>query len=110
LGPAFDDARSRSVRGEAGAHFHAVNTLGALLGTLAAGFALLPYLGMARSTACAAALNGTIGAVCCVLDWRAPIPRGVHEAGQPDLDRSAYAPCSSTATSFDTPRSSMVTP
>ena len=77
--------RSRSVLGEAGAYFYAVNTLGALLGTLAAGFVLLPYLGMARSTACAAAVNGTIGAACCALGWRARIPGGTSDA-EPGLD------------------------
>ena len=66
--------RSRSALGEAGAYFYALNTLGALVGTLAAGFVLLPYLGMARSTACAAAINGVIGVVCCALGWRAPLP------------------------------------
>ncbi len=81
--------RSRSALGEAGAYFYAVNTLGALLGTLAAGFALLPYLGMGRSTACAAGINGVIGVACCVLGWRSPIPVSAASAGdvaQPDLD------------------------
>ena len=78
--------RSRSVLGEAGAYFYAVNTLGALVGTLAAGFVLLPYLGMARSTAFAAAVNGMIGATCCALGWRARIPDSARDAAQPDLD------------------------
>jgi spermidine synthase len=78
--------RSRSVLGAAGAYFYAVNTLGALVGTLVAGFALLPYLGMARSTAYAVGVNWGIGVVCCVLGWLTPIPSGVRDASQPDLD------------------------
>jgi spermidine synthase len=75
------------VLGEAGAYFYAVNTLGALAGTLAAGFVLLPYLGMARSTACAAAVNGVIGALCCALGWRAaPVPARAANATASDLD------------------------
>jgi len=78
--------RSRSVLGEAGAYFYAVNTLGALVGTLAAGFVLLPYLGMARSTACAAAINFAIGAVCGALGWRTPLPRPARAPAMAELD------------------------
>jgi spermidine synthase len=78
--------RSRSVLGAAGAYFYAVNTLGALVGTLAAGFVLLPYLGMARATACAAAVNGGIGVVCGALGWWAKVPGDARDAAQPDLD------------------------
>ncbi len=66
--------RSRSVLGESGAYFYAVNTLGALLGTLTAGFVLLPQLGMSRSTLCAAVINLTIGVVCIVLGFRSRLP------------------------------------
>lgn len=38
-----------------------------LFGTLAAGFVLLPYLGMSLATACAASANLGIGAVCLVV-------------------------------------------
>jgi spermidine synthase len=66
--------RSRRVLGESGAYFYAVNTLGALLGTLTAGFALLPQLGMAKSTLCAALINLGIGSVCVVLGLRSAVP------------------------------------
>jgi len=59
--------RSRSVLGEMAAYFYAVNTLGALAGTLAGGFVLLPYLGMTRSTWCAAGINLAIGVICVAL-------------------------------------------
>jgi spermidine synthase len=62
--------RRRSVLGVLGAHFYAVNTLGALAGTLAAGFLLLPRLGMTRSTWCTAAINLSIGSICLALGWR----------------------------------------
>jgi spermidine synthase len=66
--------RTRSVLGESGAYFYAINTLGALAGTLLAGFVLLPYLGMAQATACAASLNLAIGAVCVAVGWRSRAP------------------------------------
>jgi spermidine synthase len=78
--------RSRSVLGELGAYFYAVNTLGALAGTLLAGFALLPYLGMTRSTWCAAAINLGIGSICVALGWNAILPRTAPHAARPELD------------------------
>jgi spermidine synthase len=64
--------RRGDVVGRIGAHFYAVNTLGALVGTLAVGFVLLPRLGMTGTTLCAAAVNLAIGAVCLVLGGRSP--------------------------------------
>ncbi|MBW2289939.1 MAG: fused MFS/spermidine synthase [Deltaproteobacteria bacterium] len=66
--------RSRSAVGELAAYFYAVNTFGALIGTLTAGFALLPYLGMTRSTWCAATINLVIGAISVVIGSRAALP------------------------------------
>jgi spermidine synthase len=40
---------------------YAVNTVGAVVGCLVTGFVLLPTLGMARTVACAAAINVAIG-------------------------------------------------
>jgi len=60
-------ARDRAALGRTSAHFYAVNTLGALTGTLAAGFVLLPYLGMARTTQLIAGLNLAIGLACVAL-------------------------------------------
>jgi spermidine synthase len=62
--------RARDVLGRLAAHFYAVNTLGALFGTLVAGFLLLPYLGMAASTLCAVAVNLGIGGLCAALGLR----------------------------------------
>jgi len=67
-------ARSDARLGQSGGGFYAANTLGALAGTLLAGFVLLPQLGMAKSSACAAALNLAIGGVCSALGWRRPLP------------------------------------
>ena len=78
--------RSRSVLGELGAYFYAVNTLGALVGTLVAGFALLPYLGMTRSTWCAAAINLAIGIICVAVGWRAIGPAETTSQLRSDLD------------------------
>jgi spermidine synthase len=39
---------------------YSVNTLGAVAGSLAAGFVLLPAIGMSASLCCAAAINGTV--------------------------------------------------
>ncbi|MDB4433192.1 fused MFS/spermidine synthase, partial [bacterium] len=76
--------RSRSVLGRLGAYFYAVNTLGALMGALVAGFALLPYLGMTRSTWCAAGVNLAIGVICVALGWRAR--SAWQETGQRRVD------------------------
>jgi spermidine synthase len=66
--------RSRGVLGRFAAHFYAVNTLGALFGTLAAGFVLLPYLGMTASTFCAVGINLAVGAACALIGLRARLP------------------------------------
>jgi len=78
--------RSRSVLGEMGAYFYAVNTLGALIGTLAAGFVLLPRLGMARTTWCAASINLAIGGLFLVLGSRSPIPAAASGESSGALD------------------------
>jgi spermidine synthase len=77
--------RSRSKLGEMAAFFYAVNTLGALTGTLVAGFLLLPYLGMFTSTLCTAAINLAVGISCVVIGLRTDAPgtsktrAGLHE-------------------------------
>ena len=78
--------RSRSVLGESGAYFYAFNTLGALFGTLAAGFVLLPQLGMSRSTLCAATVNLAIGIVCVALGRSSSVPRASEVAPRAELD------------------------
>lgn len=77
--------RSRSILGELAGHFYAINTLGALVGTLAAGFVLLPYLGMTRSNWCAAAINLGIGFICVGLGMRSALPSPAPAASV-DLD------------------------
>jgi spermidine synthase len=52
----------RALGSEAGV-LYGVNTLGAVVGAGAAGFALLPWLGLQKTTALAAAVNLAIGAV-----------------------------------------------
>jgi spermidine synthase len=67
-------ARDDRALGRSGGAFYAANTLGALCGTLLAGFVLLPQLGIARSNACAAALNLAIGASCAAIGWSRRVP------------------------------------
>jgi len=92
--------RSRSALGEMAAFFYGVNTLGALVGTLVAGFALLPYLGMFKSTLSTAAVNYAIGIGCVLIGLRsnAPGPAETRPAMRdtlldtlPDLDPAARA-------------------
>lgn len=78
--------RSRSVLGQLAAYFYAVNTLGALFGTLCAGFLLLPYLGMTRSTWCAATINLAIGAVCTGVGSRSSLPGHRADRSAVELD------------------------
>jgi spermidine synthase len=85
--------RVRERLGRLAAHFYAVNTLGALAGTLAGGFALLPYLGMRGATLSAAVLNLSIGAACCVLGFRAHVATSAPMTATaldplPELDRA----------------------
>jgi len=54
-------ARSDSELGRFGGFFYASNTLGALAGTLMAAFALIPFLGIARTTLVAVGINLAVG-------------------------------------------------
>ncbi len=76
----------RETLGGTAAYFYAVNTLGALVGTLVSGFALLPYLGMNRSTLCTAAVNLTIGALCTGISFRSRLTPPPPEAAVRELD------------------------
>lgn len=74
--------------------FYAVNTLGAVAGTLLAGFALLPHLGLRASLACAVLLNLAAG----VLALRSNVPRGQNvPAAFPAQDETPPAPSARTA-------------
>jgi spermidine synthase len=68
-------ARARDTLGATAARFYAVNTLGALAGTLTAGFVLLPYLGTRDATACAATLNLLVGGASLLVGLRSAGPR-----------------------------------
>jgi spermidine synthase len=60
------------------AKLYSCNLLGAILGTLAAGFLLLPYLGARATIFVAAALNALVGAVAFAVSGRA----GEEESGR----------------------------
>ncbi|MFI5056729.1 MAG: fused MFS/spermidine synthase [Candidatus Acidiferrales bacterium] len=66
--------RSSAELGARIGRFYAVNTLGAVAGTLAAGFVLLPWLGLRLTIACAVVLNTLAGAWVLLLS-RAPTAR-----------------------------------
>jgi len=58
---------------------YGVNTLGAVLGTVAGGVLLIPLVGIAGSLRLAAAVDLAVGAACIALGWRevravAPVP------------------------------------
>jgi spermidine synthase len=61
--------RARTRGGRLGV-LYAVNTAGAVVGTAAAGFALLPWLGATRTNWVAAALNLVVGAAALLLGRR----------------------------------------
>jgi len=71
------------------ARLYAVNTAGAVLGTLAAGFILLPRFGMSKTLALAVALNAAIGVVALMLDRRQEAggsgPEAAEGGGQQNL-------------------------
>jgi len=81
--------RSRSVLGNRAAYFYAVNTFGALAGTLTAGFFLLPQLGMHGATLCAATVNLLIGACCIPVGMGVSLlaePKRPERTAEPELD------------------------
>jgi spermidine synthase len=88
------------ARGVADAtRFHAFvygfNTAGAFVGALAAGFALVPWLGLAGVLRAMAVVNLAVGAIFVVLDRLAS--RGDSRAELPDGEPDAAAPVASTA-------------
>ena len=56
--------------GRFGGTFYAINTLGALAGTLICAFALVPFLGVAHTTLIAVAINLTIGTLVALISCR----------------------------------------
>ena len=90
---------ARCERGAVGpglAWLYAVNTLGAVLGSLAGGFVLMPGLGLGRTTLVAAALNIFAAA------WAALTPDAPALAAQ--ADTGANAPPGRSATPVAWPR------
>jgi spermidine synthase len=79
--------RSRLAGRTAGA-LYATNTLGALLGTLSAGFVLMPMLGLSRTMMVAAAISLVTGAVAIVI--------GIPGRGDPQ-SAECFAAARSTA-------------
>jgi spermidine synthase len=69
---------------------YACNLAGAILGTLAAGFFLLPALGVRTTIAVAAALNVIVGVVAIVLQRQAPA--GPHEQHPVNLEKNPVNP------------------
>jgi spermidine synthase len=71
--------------GQASGRLYAANTLGAIVGVMAAAFLLVPVLGVRGSAAAAAALNVSAAALALVADrWTQPRP----PMKQPDSDAS----------------------
>lgn len=71
------------------ASLYAINTAGAAAGALAAGFALLPALGLRRTELVAVAANVSIGAIAWWRDRAGAV--AAAEAVPPRTDRAAFA-------------------
>lgn len=79
--------RRKSELGRLGGLFYAINTLGALAGTLVAAFALMPWLGITVSTRVAVVINVVIGTVVAVIGLRVP----PHLAAAPEVEELSPA-------------------
>ena len=66
----------RDAVGRGAGTLYAVNTLGAVAGCVAAGFVLVPALGLSAASAIAAALNLAVGLVAALRGGRAPRAAG----------------------------------
>jgi spermidine synthase len=86
--------RLREGLGGRVAHLYAANTFGAVAGTAAASFLLLPALGMTRTLLLGIALNVAVALVALALSRVAPAPPsgGVAGAEAPPPARGAVAP------------------
>ncbi|MEZ4235506.1 MAG: hypothetical protein R3F59_04955 [Myxococcota bacterium] len=76
----------RGTAGDRVGALYAANTAGAVLGTALAGLVLLPQVGLAVTTGCAAAGNLALGLAAIALDPRFPplVPRDDLEPVDPD--------------------------
>ncbi len=77
-------ASSTSVVGASVSVLYAVNTAGAMIGTLLTGFVLIPAIGIQRAFLIAATLNVVIGAIALSMGRR---PADVADAGDPAASR-----------------------
>ena len=62
--------RTRTYKSNSVTRLYTYNLSGAILGTIAAGFFLLPTLGLRRTIYVAAVTNVVIGLIAVLLDWR----------------------------------------
>ncbi|HEX7329908.1 MAG TPA: fused MFS/spermidine synthase [Pyrinomonadaceae bacterium] len=69
---------------------YACNLAGAILGTLAAGFVLLPFLGVRATIAVAAAINVVVGVIAIVLQRRTQVT-SASEQPRVEVDESSVA-------------------
>lgn len=77
-------ARREDELGRSVGYFYSVNTLGALMGTLIAGFVLLPLLGVAGSTIAALSLNLALGIAALGLALSGAIDKGAEPSSGAD--------------------------
>ncbi|MHC4933424.1 MAG: fused MFS/spermidine synthase [Planctomycetota bacterium] len=80
----------RRDRGRAIGWLYAINTLGAVAGTLAAGFVLLPALGLSDTMRSAAILSGVAGVLALLLRCR-PGAAGEVETWEGDVRAARFA-------------------
>ena len=83
-------AREERVGGRIGL-LYAINTTGAILGALVAGFYLISELGVARSFQIAAAINITIGVIAVIASYLIPAPAAAPVTQAPYAPNARYA-------------------
>jgi len=81
-----EDAARRWPRESAAsvARLYAVNTAGAVAGTLAAGFIAVPQWGLARTATAAGAVDLALAALLLLARFRSPAPNPTPEAARPE--------------------------
>jgi len=92
------------AEGELGARvgrFYAINTFGALIGTLATGFWILPWLGVSAAVRLALLINLVIGGVAAFVAYRAP--ESQEESPSTDDEANGAATTGATTASAQSP-------
>lgn len=87
MGATFPLLVRHAARAEAAGRLYAVNSAGAALGTLVAGLALIPAIGLTSSTLIAAAVNIAVGLAALRMAKSAATPDPSPEAPPAPLDR-----------------------